>query len=161
MKTTMNAKEKAIELMLMVKDETLTASKAAEYFDTTKEEIISFIKELKDDFSNKKLGTVIDGELVLTKRIVLEIAMMMDTSDVAVEVRSLILNGASNDEKAENIMTIEQKMLLDIVYTEGIEDRAVAVGNYAKYKNEQFMVAVKMMEETKEEVDRLYKLINK
>lgn len=97
-----------------------------------------------------KGGNIIDGKYfiphapvgVFPKRAILRVGMLLRDSLVAKEVRTMILNGYENKPfytpvKESKIYTEEDGMLLDIVNGVSKEERALALGNYKRFKDNQ------------------------
>src|SRR5699024_2911757 len=94
------------------------------------------------------------GSNIFTLRAVLNVGMLLRDSEIAKEVRSQLLNvyEESSDEQKVKSISEEQVMLLDIIQSGSVEDRAVSLSKYNEYKNRHIDKLEKQNEEQKPKV---------
>lgn len=146
------------EIILLSNSKVLTTKMVADYFEVPEVTIKKVYSRHKDELTNNG-AVVLRGEelkefkgwiqdvstiksasvlTLFSTRAVLNVAMLLTESPIALEVRSKILDGfelLTDEEKIQSI-TDEQLLLLNIIQSTTIEDRAVHLSEYNNYKNQ-------------------------
>lgn len=149
--------EKVKDLFLLPNTDLMTTKMVAEYFEVSQDVIRDNIRRNKDEIvhngmkmmSYSEIKQILNsenishlriskqGSNIFSKRTVLNVAMLLRDSEVAKRVRTALLDQQEEmtDEQKTKGITDEQMLLLNIIQSDSVGDRAVYLSEYNNYKN--------------------------
>lgn len=170
------------EIILLGNSKVLHAKLVAEYYEVPEETIKTLYKRNREELDSngalilrgeelKEFKTRVHDELALkglssltifSKRALLNVGMLLRDSVVAKEVRSRLLDGFEllTDEQKTQSVTDEQLLLLNIIQSTTIEDRAVHLSEYNNYKNQHINELNATIKEQEPKVESYESFIN-